>query len=255
MLVTFTLRFSFLLFALLLTVSLSAQQQTPFSTVGNNLKGAVRRVCETVYVPVDEHDKVELEGLAFASMKEDFYSRSGRLTKLKSYDFKGNGTHTRRLKYDENGKVILSDHTKWIELQYDEKGNEIEERYISDTITHAYYGRQIYKYDTSGNMIDRVWYGNKDSLHIHNLYAYDSLNNRIWEGWFNGTGDLFMEVACKYNGNDMLQYDCHCVDNWPEPCDSYTFTYEYDRAGNWLKKTTYGKGKKVGIVIREIEYY
>jgi hypothetical protein len=54
-------------------------------------------------------------------------------------------------------------------------------------------------------------------------------------------------------GNDMIEYLIKVTTDNNE--FKFTFEYEYDTAGNWIKQTKFYDGQIVNIVIRNIEYY
>lgn len=70
----------------------------------------------------------------------------------------------------------------------------------------------------------------KDSLEDMRIFKYDEKGNKV-EETFSGT---FSNEPIKVN---------------------FTYKYEYDKTGNWIKRINYQDGVLGSITEREIEYY
>jgi hypothetical protein len=119
--------------------------------------------------------------------------------------------------------------------EYGLDGNLIKSRDIS------YYAKYKPKNDFSQNFGENKYnesgtfhYSNNDFLiKYENDYFYNT--NRTYEN--------------DKNGNVLKSYH---PDNSTEPIDEYV--YEYDKVGNWIKKTLIYQKKVLRITVREIEY-
>jgi hypothetical protein len=130
--------------------------------------------------------------------------------------------------YDDKGNMIEKngysfDDSLWSKIiyKYDLNGNNIEE-------SNSKY-KYIYKYDDKGNKTE--YYNCLDSsFFTKTIYKYDEKGNYIEEIIYNLDGSIYSK---------------------------YTFKYEYDSYGNWLKKIRYkGERKTLCLVTeREITYY
>lgn len=150
-------------------------------------------------------------------------------------------------KYDENGNQteFIVHHRgkvyKRTNYKYNEKGKVIEETlYNTDDLLVE---RAIFDYDENGNKILIKMFAPDERLKFRSTYKYDDRNNRIEEINFLKFGDdkANLEYAI---ANDLDKYKEH-----------FTFTYEYDNEGNWIKKTKYNNGEVVFVSEREYTYY
>lgn len=132
---------------------------------------------------------------------------------------------------DDNGNIIIEKvHMEDGTLSYTvnqkfDNSNNIREKRITHqnpTAGCEAPGKQIFEYDSSGNMIAEFLYGEDDSLDSKDTFEYYP-NGNIKQGM------------------------------------GRTYEYEYDQYGSWTKKTSFtienGQKKAESITIRTITYY
>lgn len=194
--------------------------------------------------------------LFFCSKKIYKYNEKGKLIEENSYDAKGS----------------LSDTTAF---KYDSKGNLIEDNQFAKSVWNNTEGlhlnrKTLYLYDDKGNLIEVKWnqengFSNGqwkyDSSKIS--YNYDTRGNLIEES-NNGTnidgrsGTDFPMITYKYNDNGNLIEKKYFEKPPGTSFVMVSFTYEYDKNRNWIKKHEIGSRKDWdgnSIIERVIEYF
>ena len=85
------------------------------------------------------------------------------------------------------------------------------------------------KYDFKGNVIESISYNAiNGSVNSKTTYKYDEKGNEI--------------AVNRYNADGTMNY-------------KYTYKYEFDTTGNWIKKTIINDDKPKELTERVIEYY
>lgn len=210
------------------------------------------------------------------------------------YTYNGSFLHNWKckLKWDDKDRVIeesIFDTDGNLNLKrtfkFDNKDNKIEVECQSASLSDPNrftYRKYIYKYDSDNNLIG--WYkeDEKDgSLSLMETYKYDANGKEIEQKYFddgslssitkyiyNNLGNLTERnensiggnssviTIYKYDdkGNEIEQISTGNSDNELIK-RNYIYKYEYDKAGNWLRKIDFLDGKAEQIKEREIEYY
>ena len=199
-------------------------------------------------------------------VKDNFYQKG------KSYQF----SHTRLFTYvhDSNGNVIEA---RWIDsvyhspvyinrFRYDTAGNKIE---MVEYIDNDTQGITQYGYDGHIKKPRMERYTSKEGTMIK---IYDTVGKISVDSFFDMRGYRFrIDKGFLYN-TVRYQYDCkgnliekESVSRTPLDTDlidisipheytiKTTFRYDYDKAGNWIKK--YVNGSKLPVEIRELEQF
>ncbi|WP_107037773.1 hypothetical protein [Brumimicrobium mesophilum] len=111
----------------------------------------------------------------------------------------------------------------------------------------------IYQYDTNGNMLNVNWFDNIEGLlEIEsNHYKGAALVSSEWENYMDGEPEGKI-VYTYQNGNEIEIIETDFMD---ESEIKWTYAYEYDSFGNWIKKTVHTYKDEWFIVDRVIEYY
>lgn len=161
------------------------------------------------------------------------------------YDTKGNhidqleyaidGQQDRRYMYtyDDRGNVLtitgykkdgsISSKTTY---QYDNKNRRTD--YLLETPGYANSSRK-FVYDDKGNLVEEFWYNGKGATDFRFVRSYDAQGNKIEETSYKGNG---------------------------QPVGTTRYTYEYDKKGNWTKKTDLTEdGTDFHTETRTITYY
>lgn len=126
---------------------------------------------------------------------------------------------------DTGGK--MRDVCKFI---YDAQGNRIEE--ITETMDGDLF-RSVYKHDASGNITEKLRYQEKRLLY-RTVFTRDASGNVTEEINYNPGGSISSKKF---------------------------YSYEFDKAGNWIKRIASKQGKKAGqlqpieVTYRTITYY
>lgn len=162
---------------------------------------------------------------------------------------------------------------------YDENDNEIER--------HRYYPngslfiKRIYKYDDKGNCIEAKGYNAEGDIVETYTYKYDQRNNLIEDiAEYKNDNTRGHRRVFKYDDNDVLidrtyykpdgsfhyrmvyEIDDKGINNESNQYDfagnhltKYTFEYELDEEGNWIKYIEFESGIPKYLTERVIEYF
>lgn len=158
------------------------------------------------------------------------YDKQNRKISEARYDKNSKKHYETIFKYD--GKNLINKTT------VNDKG-EIE---VSEDIT----------YDNKGNVLSELAFEKYDNSKTLTKYAYDANNNRTeWSVEKNGAP--FMQASYTYDkkGNTTL---ITVKDKDGKEVDSREYIFEYDKKGNWIKKTTKIKGVPQFVAERKIKY-
>jgi len=190
-----------------------------------NIKGRVKVCTETVYDAVDKFGEIQKTNLN-SKIIYSFNSKGSVIEKL-WYNPNGTVKSKESFKYNDNGKMIEdSSSDSKIIYKYDNKGNNIEENnYNWDG---SLFRKVINIYDDKGNNIESNQYFPDGSLDSKYFFKYDNYKNEIEFNWYKGDGSLI---------------------------SSRTYKYEFDKIGNWFKKTEFKNNSPDEITEREITYY
>lgn len=158
------------------------------------------------------------------------FDDKGNIIERDRFNAKGIQDVTEIYKYDERGNVIVK---SWVigntpckdSLVYDEKNNMIEQ-YATNVVIPGKW-KFTYRYDEKGNCMEENWFTDGVKFYIKYTFKYDDKGNRSEVVWTNAKGK-----SCKW-----------------------TFQYEFDSNGNWIKSTQFLNGKPNYILEREITYF
>ena len=131
--------------------------------------------------------------------------------------------------------------------KYDDKGNLIEWYYyeLHDGLAATY------KYDAKGNLIEEISYSHAGVGNT--TYKYDAKGNKIEENsYFIGLLDRKYTMKYDAKGN-LIEGNSYEADGSLDY--KYTFKYEFDEKGNWIKIISFRNQIPESIEEREFEYY
>ena len=183
------------------------------------------------------------------SVTENEYNASGDSLKMKSvtkYNDKGNKIEF--FTYSPTGEVLSK-----TTFKYNDSDRLTEEmRYKADGSFNV---KTTCKFDERGNKTEEYNYDVGNILFLKIVSKFDGKGNRIVKDSYNEFGGLFLKCNSKFDedGNEIIakEYDSHKSLQF-----STTFDYDnYDKTGNWLKRTTYKNDEPFSVTIREIEYH
>jgi len=114
----------------------------------------------------------------------------------------------------------------------DERGNILETVHYAASRVLA--GRDVYAYDGSGNEIDKSCYAADGSLKNRYVSSYDSRANLIEKLEYGRDQTINVRQTWTYDSSDNpveeMLFDAGKLKY------KTTYTYEYDKTGNWIKR-------------------
>lgn len=147
-------------------------------------------------------------------------------------------------KSDSNGKTLSR-------INYEYDGDKLVNTiYFDDKNEIEYYEK--FSFDTNGNVKQRKTFTKFDG-EVSDVFEYDANNNKT--SWTIYKGEK-IEMRALYTfdkHNNMTSYKM--TDANDKLIDAKSYSYTYDKLGNWVKKTTIIGGKPKFILERKITYY
>ncbi len=219
---------------------------TRFDTYSFNDKGSIIEVImcinsnvfsKLIYKYDNEGNKIEKNVESHGDLfLKWIYKYDKNRNKIIEYEYECNSNRLHRkivYKYDDN-QIKESVCTKpngrldWkTTYKYDDRRNKIEmnDYYAKSKLI----GKLTYIHDSEGNEIEINNYISDNQLIDKKILKYDEKKNIIEENWYDfKSGNLLDRITLKYN---------------------------YDKQGNWIKKTLFRNDEPMEIIEREIEYY
>ena len=254
--------FKFLLFSILMPLFMFGQYKPKPDIEPETFFGKVKQVKETYLCLKWFKDKT-------SKMVQERYA-------VKTYDKNGNITG---LKYFNNGDTLMTTET----YAYDAENhllewNKYEILHVKPLpgCAHGYMSRpfkKVFKYDLRGNLIETSKYiGDRDEKKKPvgvTKYEYKE-NGLVIEKIYNSNGKLGWMNSMEYDSvnkvTEITKFDVkdtlhlkitriNCKPDRKENRQGHTYTYEYDKKDNWVKKNTFYRDKNTNINLRKIKYY
>lgn len=160
--------------------------------------------------------------------------------------------------YNENWKLIrekinaASGSNREINYSYDMKGNLVEENGPNQESGNNFIRKS--EYDNNGNKILSAEYKPDGSLIKKYSYEYDSNNRKIAENWYNSRDTVFSRYTHFYDEKDN-EIEMRGFNPSGEMEVSIRWIFEYDKTGNWMKRSQSINEIAGEIITRLIEYY
>jgi len=229
-----------------------AQQKRP-DVVVQGLKGKVEIMSEST-LPGEGSKKV-------LSKNVFKYDASGNMLELSNYKADGKINSTIRSTYDATGKLIkeetlLGDGRVDLvsAIKTDPKGNKIEQEDVRPKGNIIFNYKYYYKYDEKGQLTERIAYRGNGTLLFKYTFKYDDNGNRT--EWIQQGSDsaVIGKVIYKYNEKNNLAEQTEYNGNGSVKA-VYTYSYDLDRKGNWIRRKKMQDGKVVEIKERDVKYY
>jgi hypothetical protein len=190
----------------------------------------------------------------------EYYNEQGNLTKRESYDYKGNPSDITVYGYLGGERVSLIGR---IGHEYNPPpmmaASAPGAAKPKDDPRYSY--KFKFKYDDGGRLLEKAWYMNGDELWLR--YVYNYKDNQKEELVYSANGSLNQKYL--YTLNDKGEEIEEVI---YEPKDGsvrskYSYSYEYDPQGNWIKRVSSKWGTKDGkggyqpysVYYRTITYY
>lgn len=187
------------------------------------------------------------------------FSNMGHLLELKKYtdttatytekyvylpDPSGNPTKTSL--YDENDVLLTVTNST-----YDGFGNRIQDDNFDGKGKAL--GKVIYTYDSRRLKTSEETYSADGNIMTKKKFIYEYRGKLSQQQVYDNNGKLVEKNIYTFNDsgdeNEWTNYD-----RTGFPIYQYTYRYEYDTQGNWIKKVQVKDGKPVYYTIREIAY-
>ncbi len=180
------------------------------------------------------------------------YNERGNLVRRVSYDWKGNVRDITVFGYLDGVRASLE---KSIHHEYDPPPMMIAAPPAGQPKPQydARYSQKFkFKYDIQGNLEEKLWYGNDGKLRLR--YVYKSKGNQLEMLVYDEDGSLNQRYSSilddKKNKLEMNIFDVK--DNSIR--ERYSYAYEYDSKGNWIKQTVSKWVTKDGKSFFELDY-
>lgn len=255
----------------------------PYTLADFNLKGSVKQVDETQYtkkagsgytaggqLTLLFNDKGNLTEVKQPLMLNNIligtkhnrylYNGVGKLVAIEFLDAAGNPEETTRFSYDAQGKLVAKEQVvdgktdRKILYEYDGKNQLV-------TAKNMLPGRENpssvyrYQYDAKGRVISSDMATDNDKTKY--LYGYSDSQNFPFsytvEGSLYDTYNGYAGRKKRYNVQSELVSDLPYKPSGEEiPAKGMSYTYQYDAANNWIRKTTVGYGE--GYTNRKLVY-
>ena len=170
------------------------------------------------------------------------------------------------------------------EYQYNLKNEKIEGRtiFFQDDGKEIFGGKEIYKYDDKGNLIEQIGYSSNGDETTRSLFVYDQKNNKVEEASYkqntleekrffkynnenrkikelvnlpNSKYELVFYFQYDNNGNELSSEGVLNMNLENRILRKDSYKYIYDDKGNWIEKIIYENGIAKFIIKRIFEYY
>jgi hypothetical protein len=217
------------------------------------LKGKVEIMSEST-LPAEGSKKVQSKNVFK-------YDANGNMIELSNYKTDGKVNSTIRSTYDANGKLIKEETLLGngkvdlvSTIKTDAKGNKIEQEDVRPMGNIIFNYKYYYKYDEKGQLTERIAYRGNGTFLFKYIFNYDDNGNRI--EWIQQGPDSSVvgKVIYKYNEKNALSEQTEYNGSGSIKA-IYTYSYEFDKKGNWIRRKKMQDGKVVEIKERDVKYY
>lgn len=163
-----------------------------------------------------------------------YFNEQGNRTKSVLYDYRGNPIDINVYGYIDGDRAS---NFKSIQYEYNPPpmvmpapAGQAKPKYDS---RYAY--KYKYKYDDKGNLIEEQMYFNSGKLYLR--YVYNYKDNHKEELVYESDGTLNQKYVFTLDdkGNEIEEHIYETKDN--SVSNRYSYSYEFDSKGNWIKKT------------------
>lgn len=206
---------------------------------------------------VIEHSRYENNGDLYQKRVNKVNEKSV-LIEGKKYNSKGEIKETWKYSYDDSGNMTevnyYNNDGKFTGKQvdkYDKNNNLIEFTYQNSKgkVTN----RQTYKYFKNGNKKEESRYKSDGTLRDRRTYEYDDNGNEIIDKAYKADGSIMIYKSEYDKMNNIIEN--YWINEKGEQTHQTSFSYVYDKYGNWITKRRSSNGVLGMIWERKIEYY
>jgi hypothetical protein len=163
------------------------------------------------------------------------YDELGNLTGRITYDLKGNVRHVAVYSVIDGDRVakVSTMHYEYDPPPMKTKSPKSDLKVGDQRYTYKF----KYKYDDKGNRTETSWYSNDGKLSSRYVSRYDEMGNEIEWIRYTGDGKIESRRTSKYDekgneiektyfdGNDLVK-------------GKFSYTFEFDSKGNWIKRNS-----------------
>lgn len=221
-----------------------------------NVKGKVWKIQETSFYGEEKFGKYQIGSRSYYGNNLSVFNEDGYIMEYHSLDKNGKTEELTKYTYNKENQCTEIDTYKESELKRkivnNYKDNKIKEvnvfsknGVLDDVYIYEYNGKLL----SGGKILD----SERNLVNtFENEYKKDLLTSQTVKGI---KGEIIRKVEYKRNStNNVIESKTSYPKDSSE--DKYTFDYEYDKKGNWIKQYQFNKeGKIEHIVIRNIVLY
>lgn len=222
----------------------------------NNIKGNVLTIEEKTYKgEVVGSEIIKDSCISTTIMKFSFI---GNILEKENIDCKGIPIYKGIYSYDSNGVLVRSseyDYKTGVKnnfiVEYEKNFNTIN--YYNSYVNNSKILRSTFSIDNKGNKSEGIHRDDKGTVTFKETYKYDNLEHVI-EKIFEII-DL-VAINSKYtndnNGNLIVSFETTKFSSSNYTKTTYkTYTYKYDKTGNWIYKIEKSEGDKIEAEVTE----
>jgi hypothetical protein len=250
-------------------VYLGQMKGTPGFAAQEKIKGKVKEFKETFFWAQEINGKIEKgkrinqEDLKTNSLNNECISMTEEFSPsgivLRSTLFNENGGNFQDYIVEAEGKLINRFLYKVLDTvrvygicKYEGENPVLATAYDAKTDTVMMILK--YEYDQNGNITKTQTLNYRNEPASYTLWNRDLKGNLVKVQYFSPEGNLFSQFDYTYN-NKGERITQHQQNNKTGLVIDYTFTYEYDKMGNYTAIIYHKDGKPFIYCEREIKYY
>lgn len=219
-----------------------------------NLNSNVKAIKEIKFLAVDNFSEIKNgEKIRHIYNKEMLFNLDGYL--IEENDYIPDGTLANRT-------MFLYKNDKLIEYnEYDSQGMlfgtgkyELDEKGLPKTLVYKtndgrYNWSKTFTHDSNGNVTEVDLLNSTGVLESKEIYTYNN-QDLLVESELHKNQKLFSKNTYKSDeGGSIVEM------NYSGDSSTFTYIYNYDSKGNWIKKIVFENNVPSGILVREIEYF
>ncbi|SEU15758.1 Antitoxin component YwqK of the YwqJK toxin-antitoxin module [Draconibacterium orientale] len=177
-------------------------------------------------------------------LKSNFYDGNGNLEKKREYKYYESDKVVELNSYYEDGALEL----KRVST-YDENDKLIEE--INYSKEGEISGIYTYKYFDNGKLAEENWISSSGNIYNGFIYSYDDKGNLSESQNYVHSKDHPLGIT-KYENGNIIE-DSEIVNG--DIRRKITYSYEFDKIGNWIKQIKYENTIPKYVIEREVYYF
>lgn len=232
-----------------------ALKNQPSDAKEENLKGKIKKIVEeseTVSNEIDKNNKRIVE------IRE--YDKAGNLTKTVSFDYRGNPDSINVYGFIDGKRVSK---TGYVKYPYNPPPAALPSKNQTEPKRDLRYSTSYEKKYKDGKVIEEIIYGNNGTAWSRQVSNYK--DNQLEFLVYSADGTLNRKFVSTLDKKGLVvgetSFDVKTDKPYADRKRSYA--YEFDRKGNWIKKTTSNEATENGktffkplyVYYRTISYY